>query len=87
MSKMTPGELVRMALIYAIQDRESFAGCNAPGTPERAEALDEVRQFKAYLKRRFNTLSIDDQFDAEFKASGGKMVPIHEIMPREKFGK
>lgn len=71
-------ELIRMSLIYAIQDRESFAQCYQPGAPERDEANAEAKEFRAYLKKRFHVRPGGDRIDA------GPTISIDELRRRHE---
>lgn len=46
-------ELIEMALIFAVQDRESYADAWGRASPEAQEAMGLVAEFRAYHKRRF----------------------------------
>jgi hypothetical protein len=74
--KMTTADLVRYALICAINDRLAYADCWPAGTEERAEALDDVKQFRAYMKRRFSA----SQTPMEQAFEGVPSVSIHDIL-------
>ena len=73
--KMKPGDLVRYALVCAINDRQSFADSYPAGAEERAEALDDVRQFRAYMRRRFGT----SQTPIEQALEGVPSVPLQQL--------
>jgi hypothetical protein len=52
MAKRPVSELIELALIFAIQDREGMADALHKG-PDRDEALALAKEFRAYHKRRF----------------------------------
>lgn len=56
----TTAALIRSALHDAICDRESFADAHGAGTPEAAQALQEVAEYKAYLRKRFGQQTLAD---------------------------
>jgi len=78
MTKMTATELVSYAVRCAIRDRQTFAECWSDDAPERAEALDEVRQFRAYLKRRFGSA----ESRMEINTEGATLVTLDELRKR-----
>lgn len=57
----TTGDLVRMALVYAIGDRDAYADSGAG--PYSAEAAQEAAEFRAYLKSRFNYVTANDRLN------------------------
>ncbi len=60
-------ELMRLAFIYAEQDRGSLAGCYTEGAPERDEAINLYEQLKAYRLKRWGR-TLGDKLD-EIKTS------------------
>lgn len=58
--KHSAAELIELALIYAIQDRESFADANHDGSEERKEALALAREFRAYHRKRFKKAHLNE---------------------------
>jgi hypothetical protein len=50
--KRSVSELIRLALIYAVQDRESMADCCHDG-PDRDEANALAQEFRDYHRKRF----------------------------------
>lgn len=74
--KLSASELVELALIYGIQDRESFAGSYSEG-PEREEALDVARQMRTYYKKRFKKSFLND---LERIMSEANRVSIFDLM-------
>lgn len=48
---MKDSELVRLALVYAVQDRESFAQCAHDAVAKDASRL--AKRFRAYHKKRY----------------------------------
>lgn len=81
--KMNTRDLLRYALVCAINDRLSYADCWPKGTEERAEALDDVKQFRAYMKRRFGT----SQTPMERALDGVPSVPLSSLSPVTQEGK
>ncbi len=77
MARMTDKELIRLAMIYAEQDRESFleaiAHCKDTEYRKlRSDTESLVRQFKAYRQKHYGE-SMRDRLD------GAKMVTIAEL--------
>lgn len=53
----TVSELVRMALIYAMQDRESMLGCLSAEDEYRPQVVRELAEFRRYYNKRFRQLT------------------------------
>ncbi len=59
-NKIPTRELIRLAFIWAEQDRDALAECFNPGTKERAEHRAEAAQLLAYRQKRFGRTVSDD---------------------------
>lgn len=55
MPKMTATEIVRIALIWAEESMAQMVGGLADSDPHKAEVKDELRQLRAYRKRRYGS--------------------------------
>jgi hypothetical protein len=77
---MTDRDTVRQALYDAIDWQNSFAEANHPGSPERAEALAQVKLYRALLKRRYGRS--DTPIEAAMK--GATYVTIEELRDRHE---
>lgn len=72
-------ELIKLALHYAIQDREAMVDATHSDDPEHIRAKQLVKEFERYLNKRFGELS-QTQADAQAKANGSvTYVSIHDI--------
>ncbi len=58
--KIPTRELIRLAFIWAEQDRDALAECYNPGTEERAEHRAEAAQLRAYRQNRFGRTVSED---------------------------
>lgn len=67
--KHTVGQLIVLALLYAIQDREAMVEACHSSDPERARAAGLVAEFERLLQKRTARLSPHAQ-DREDLASG-----------------
>lgn len=74
---MTDREIIRRALIDAIQSMISLAGCYAhiPDSPERARALESVAEYRRVLKKRYGS----PQTPIEIAMSAGRSVSILDL--------
>jgi hypothetical protein len=68
---MTAGEIIRTALIWAEESMNAMIGGLHKDDPHRAEVLAELRQLRAYHKRRFG--------EVPNPLAGCKLVDIREI--------
>jgi hypothetical protein len=75
--KLSVSELLRLACIYAEDDRQGFADAYAKDTPERAEALDLVRQLRAYRLKRWGKTKLESALES------GTPTPVAEITKME----
>ena len=74
MAKLTATEIVRIALIWAEESMHQMVdGCDRDD-PYRADVADQLKQMKAYNRRRFG--------ERPDPLAGAKLVSIEEI--REK---
>lgn len=60
MTKRTASELIELALIYAVQDREAMADAWDAG-PERADALALAKELRAYHRKRYGKAHLTDR--------------------------
>lgn len=77
MTKLKVSELLRLACIYAEDDRLGYADAYPAGAPERAEALDLVRQLRAYRTKRWGKSKLEAGLETMVP------VPVPEIAARE----
>ena len=63
--KLPVDELFRLALIFAEDDRLSFADAVRDSDPEEyAKALDYVKQFRAYRRKRWGKTQLEEVCDS-----------------------
>jgi hypothetical protein len=73
-------------MYYAENDRRHFAECNAPGSPERAEALSEAEQFMKYRIKYFGRVKLEAELHAAYliDARTGERITPRREHSREK---
>jgi hypothetical protein len=71
-------ELVRLALVYAVQDREGFAQCAHDEPAKHAAGL--AKKFRAYHKKRYG---FDHMSQMEADMESAESVSIFEILARK----
>ena len=66
MNKLPVSELLRLACIFAEQDREEFlrSYSHIPGDPEAAEAREYLEQLKAYRLKRWGKTRLEGAIEA-----------------------
>lgn len=64
MAKMSRRTVHRLALHYAICERDSYADAWGPGEPERVRAEFQASEFRRVLKEEFGQLTAEDTFAA-----------------------
>lgn len=78
MKKITPAvnDLFRVALHYAIADRESFVAAHnhMKDDPAAVHAAELVKKFKLCLKKRYGEIPVGDA------PLGGKVVNIRDLL-------
>jgi len=72
---MKDSELVRLALIYAVQDREGFSECSNDEAAKEAGRL--AKAFRAYHKRRFGG---DYMTELERDVAQASVVSVFSLM-------
>lgn len=75
----TKGELVHMALVYAIQDRESMLGCLSDDDEYRPQVKRELKEFRAYLKSRFGRLTGQQQDSQDVADGKVRLIGLDEL--------
>lgn len=56
-------ELMRLAFLWAEQDRMGFVEANHPGTPERATAEHQYQQLHAYRIKRWGPTQFETDME------------------------
>lgn len=74
----TPRELVRQALLDAIDWQRSLADAWPKGTPERQEAIDQGKAYRALMKRRYGS----DETPWEVATKNATTVTLEELRRR-----
>lgn len=72
---MSERDTIRQALYDAIGWQQSLADAWASGTPERAEAQDQVRHYRALLKKRYG----DRRLPSERTFADAREVTLDEL--------
>ena len=74
--KYTVDELLRLACIYAQQDRETLAGCCAEDDPAGIEARNLAQQIAAYRLKRWGKTKLESVMETMVN------VPVQEFLKR-----
>jgi len=72
---MTVHDDIRQALYDAIGWQEGLANAWAAGSPERQEALDQIKSYRRILKRRYG----EDRTSLDLKLAGAKLVNVLDL--------
>jgi hypothetical protein len=78
--KRTRREVYRLALHYAIAERDSYAAAWEKGSPERTRAEDLAAEFRQVLKEAFGEVTWED----EFAAANHPSISVHDIVGSDK---
>lgn len=72
---MTVHDDIRQALYDAIGWQEGLAHAWQKGTPERQEALDQIKSYRRILKRRYG----EDRTALDIQLSDAKLVSVLDL--------
>ena len=75
---MSDRDTVRQALYDAIDWQTSLADAYSKTAPERADALKQVKAYRAVLKRRYGR----DSTPMEALADSCQSINIHDLTPK-----
>lgn len=73
------GELVRMALEYALQDRLSMLAALSVDDEYRPQVKREIAEFRAYLKERFGAKDAEEFAHDRLASGEDRLVTLAEI--------